>query len=214
MVRIAIYGTLLWLACSCSGNTGKVDIPDSFEAETILSKAGKLETLLDKEKIADVVGVSADKIDEYIEGNAHLGGQYTVLYSWPTGKTITIEEQVEIEEYHSIGLGFVRQMSAEAFENYYGSNAGLQQQVDELAALENLDADIGELEARYMAAYAKQRTVEKLNGVGTMAFWEKPVNALHVLANEAAFSITTNFGADEALARKNAVKLLDVLLNK
>lgn len=199
---------------SCAMKKEKVAVPDDFKPQELISKQNRLQNILTKEMVARTVGISADKIEEYIEGNPHLGGQYTVLYSWPTGKKITIEEQVEIEQYHSIGLGFVRQMTAEAFENYYGSIAGLQQQVDELAALENLDADISEPEARYLAAYAKQRTVEKLEGVGTLAFWEKPFNALHVLVNDAAFSITTNFGADEALARKNAVKLLDKILNK
>lgn len=214
MKKLALLLITTVFLSSCGLKGEKAAVPDDFDAEEMLANQNYLQNVLNIEMVAKAVGVSVDKIEEYIEGDTRQGGQYTVLYSWPTGKTKTIEEQVEIEEYHSIGLGFLRQMTAEAFENYYGSNAGLQQQVDELATLENLDIDVSELEALYMATYAKQRTVEKLDGVGTMAFWEKPVNALHVLADDAAFTITTNFGTDEALARKNAVKLLDILLNK
>ena len=64
-----------------------------------------------------------------------------------------------------------------------------------------------------IADYADRRKTEKLENVATMAFWETPMNALHVLAKDAAFTLTANFGENEALAKDKSVELTNAILN-
>lgn len=202
------------LFASCGGNTESVRVPDDFNAEAMVSQKNNLQKILTKEMVAAVANVPVDKINEHIENNINQQGQYTFLYSWPTGNTKKIAGgQHEIAEYHSISIGFVQQMTAEAFERHYGTNDGVQEQVNQMAQQENFNKEVGTAEAKYLAAYAEKRKMEKLENVATMAFWETPMNALHVLAKDAAFTITSNFGNDEALAKKKSSELVNAILN-
>ncbi len=204
----------LFLCASCSSNTKSVSIPDNFNSEAIISKQNKLQKILTKEMVAEVVNVPADKIEAHIENNINRQGQYTLLYSWPGGNTLKVGDgKHEIAEYHSISIGFVQQMQLADFEKYYGTNEGLQEQVNQMAQQENFNKEVGTAEAKYIAENAGKRKAEKLENVATAAFWETPVHALHVLAKDAAFTITANFGDDEALAKQKAVALVNTILN-
>lgn len=200
---------------SCGGSTtGSVSIPDDFNSEIVISNQNRLQKVLTKEMVAEVANIPVEKIEAHVESNINRQGQYTMLYSWSTGKTLKIGDgKHEIGEYHSISIGFVQQMTAEVFEQYYGTNDGLQMQVDDMAKQEHFNKEVGIVEAKYIAEYAGQRKTEKLENVATAAFWETPINTLHVLAKDAAFTITANFGDDEALAKKKSVALVNVILN-
>lgn len=207
-----IIASLLFISC---GNHGEsVRIPAGFNSEEIISRQDHLQKILTREMVAEVLNVPPDKIEEHTENHLNQKGQYTVLYSWATGDKKKVGGgKYEIDEYHSISIGFVKRMNTEAFEKYYGTNDGLQMQVDEMANAEHFNKETTTIEAKYIAEYARRRKTEKLGDVATMAFWETPVNALHVLAKDAAFTITVNFGDNEALARKKSVVLVNTILN-
>ena len=197
---------------SCNSNTGYVSVPDDFNSEKIISKQNQLAQILTKEIVAKAVNVPVEKIEMSVENSISRSGQYTALYSWATGKKRKVGKH-EIDEYHSISIGFVKQMKAADFEKYYGTNDGLQQQVDNMAKQEHFNKETGTAEAKYIAEYAGKRKTEKLQNVATTAFWETPMNALHVLAKDAAFTVTANFGDDEAMAKKKSIELVNAILN-
>lgn len=199
---------------SCGNDTGTASIPPGFNPERIISAENKLQEILTKEMVAGLINIPTNKIEEHIENDINKKGQYTLLYSWQTGRNKTIGNTHSIAEYHSIGIAFVARMSETDFERRYGSSDGLQQQVNQMATMENLNKEVAMAEASYLSDYAQHRQTEKLDNVGTLAFWEQPVNALHILAKDAAFTITTNFGDDEQLAMKNAIRLANEILNK
>lgn len=200
---------------SCGGgSTESVHIPGDFKPEIVITNQNRLQKILTKEMVAEVANVPADKIEAQVENNINQQGQYTVLYSWPTGNTLKVGDgKHEIAEYHSISIGLVQQMTAEVFEKHYGTNEGLQEQVNQMVQQENFNKEVGIAEAKYIAAYAGTRKAERLENVATAAFWETPMNALHVLAKDAAFTLTANFGDDAALAKKKSVALVNAILN-
>ncbi|TJZ61485.1 hypothetical protein FAZ15_09855 [Sphingobacterium olei] len=202
------------LYASCADSTETVSVPTDFDAQKIVSAQNQLQQILVKEMVADVVDVPVGKIEEYIENKLLEKGQYTVLYSWPTGKSISVSDKYSILEYNSMGIGFIATDDVAIFEEKYGSNAGLQQRINQMGADSNFNKEIATAEANYLSGYAQRRTVEKLQNVATAAYWEKPVNALHVFADKVSFTITTNFGDDENLAKKNAIRLVNEILNK
>lgn len=202
------------LFASCGGNTASVRVPDDFNAEAMISQKNSLQKILTKEMVAVVANVPVDKIDEHIENNINRQGQYTLLYSWATGNKKKVGGgKHEIDDYNSFSIGFIKKMTLAEFEQYYGTNDGLQMQVNDMAKQEHFNKETGTAEAEYIAGYAGRRKTQKLSNIATMAFWETPMNALHVLAKDAAFTITANFGDDEALAKKKSAELVNVILN-
>lgn len=210
----------IWLAASlllasCGGNLKSVSLPDDFNSTGIISSQNHLQHILGKEMVAKAVNVPVNKIEEHIENNISAKGQYTILYSWATGERKKVGNgKHEIDVYHSVSIGFVKQMGMKEFESYYGTNAGVQKTVDDMAKQQQFNKEAGLAEARYLAEYARKRQIEKLKNIATLAFWETPMNALHVLAKDAVFTITANFGDDEALARATAVQLTEAILNR
>lgn len=200
------------LFASCGGASENVSIPDDFNPEAIISNQNRLQKILTKEMVAHAVNVPAEKIEISIENNISRNGQYTALYSWATGNKKKAGKH-EIDEYHSISIGFVRQINIADFEKYYGTNDGLQEQVNQMAKQEQFNKEAATAEAKYIAEYAGKRKTQKLENIATMAFWETPMNALHVLAKDAAFTITANFGDDEALAKKKSAAVVNAILN-
>lgn len=203
-----------FLFASCAGNTESVSIPTDFDAQKIASAKNHLQKILTKEMVANAINIPVEKIEEHVENNLSQKGQYTVLYSWKTGKTKSVSDKINIPEYNSVGIGFIAKDDAASFEAKYEGNDGLQNQINQMAEQESFNKEIATAEAQYLSDYSKRRTVEKLQNVATAAFWEQPVNALHVLADKVSFTITTNFGDDENLAKENAIKLVNEILNK
>ncbi len=199
---------------SCGSNNQSVIVSDSFNSEIITSNRNKLQNILTKQMIAKVMDIAENKIEVHIENNIYQKGQYTVSYSWPTGKKKKVGGgKFEIDEYNSISIGFVKQTNFSDFEKQYGSKEGLQMQVDAMAKQADFNKEIGTAEAKYIADYAKTRRVEKLENIATAAFWEAPMNALHILAKDVAFTLTTNWGDDEKLAKQKAIEILNAIIN-
>lgn len=213
-IQLLFISVTIFLLVSCGGNAEQVIVSEDFKTETIISNQHKLQYILTKKMIAKVMGIAENNIEMQIENNIHQSGQYTVLYSWTTGKKKKVGDgKFEIDEYNSISIGFVKQMNVSDFEKQYGSNAGLQMQVNALAKQENFNKEVGTAEAKYIAEYAKIRQAEKLANIATAAFWETPMNALHVLIKDVAFTITTNFGDDEKLAKQKAIEVVNAIIN-
>lgn len=204
---------LSFLLASCTGNSESVSIPNDFNPGHIISNQNHLQKILTKEMVAKAVNVPVKKIEEHTENNIAKPGQYTLLYSWPTGKSKMVGNKYSIAEYHSMSIGFVAQMNEAGFIKRHGTNDGLQQQVNQMAAQENLNKEIATAEALYIADYAQRRKIEQLENIGTPAFWETPMHALHVWVKDAAFTITANFGDDETLAKKKSIELVKAILN-
>ena len=219
MKAIVFISRKIILICSitvisaCGGSTETVSIPTDFDAQKIVSAKNQLQKILTKEMVAEVVNIPVEKIEKYIENNLSEKGQFTVLYSWQTGKTKSVSDNITIPEYNSVGIGFIATDDAASFEAKYEGSAGLQQRINKLAEQENFNKEIATAEAKYVSDYAQRRTIEKLANVATAAYWEQPVNALHVLADKVSFTITTNFGDDESLVKKKSIELVKSILN-
>ncbi|MBL7707290.1 MAG: hypothetical protein JNM21_17220 [Taibaiella sp.] len=208
---LALVATLL---TSCSGSTGNVSISDRFNPEEMIANQNSLQKIVSKEMVAKVVKVPVDKLEARVEHHISRGGQYTLLYSWMSGNKKHVGDgKYQIDEYYSVSIGFVQKMHIENFEKYYGTNKGLQSQVDEMVQQKDFNKETGTAEAAYLAQYAGRRKTEKLSNIATMAFWETPIQALHVLAKDAAFTVTANFGDDEALAKRKSAELVNAILN-
>lgn len=199
---------------SCRGNTENVNISDKFNPEEMIANQNSLQKIVSKEMVAQVVKVPVDKLEARVENHISRGGQYTLLYSWASGNKKQVGDgKYQIDEYYSVSIGFVKKIRIEDFEKYYGTNSGLQSQVNELVQQKDFNKETATAEASYLAQYAGRRKTEKLSNVATMAFWETPIQALHVLAKDAAFTVTANFGDDAALAKKTSAELANAILN-
>ena len=215
MSKLLQFIICVFLLPSCSGgSSSKVSIADDFDSKILIANKNNLQQLLTKDMIAKALNIPLASIEENIETKIANDEQYTVLYSWPSGKKKKLADgKFEIDEYHSLSIGFIKEMNQADFENYYGTNKGLQMQVDQMAEEENFDKEIGILEAKDISDYASERKVEKLEQVASAAFWESTRHTLHVLAKDVAFSLTANFGDDESLAKKKAILVSNAILN-
>ncbi len=209
----SLCALLLVSIISCGDGQPKIEIPEGFHAEKLVSARHQLHQLLTAEMVAQIAKVPVEKLEQHSKKIERGPGQQLVMFSWKTGKTKNLgNNKHQIAEYHSLGIGFVSEMSRAAFEKHHGSNQGLQEAVNRMVEKENFTKELALLEAGYLAAYARRRHVEKLEQVGTLAFWERPLNALHVLVNTTAFTITSNSGEDEPLAKRNALSALKLIL--
>lgn len=199
---------------ACNNSTESVRLPNDFNPEEIIAKQNKLSDILTKDMVAKVVNVPVEKIETHMENKLSKNGQYTLLFSWQTGGNKAVGEGVNIPEYHSVSIGFVSKMDKASFEKRYAGNVDLQRQIDEMTNQESFNKEIAISEAHYLSDYAQRRKLEKLQHVATAAYWEQPINALHVLADQASFTITANFGDNEALAKKLTIRLASEILNR
>lgn len=206
---------MAFLLASCTGgSTSTVSIADDYDSKVLIANKNNLQQILTKEMIAKALDIPLASIEENIETKIANDEQYTVLYSWISGKKKKLADgKFEIDEYHSVSIGFVKEMNLPDFDSYYGTNKGLQMQVDQMAEEENFDKEIGILEAKDISDYASNRKVEKLEQVASAAYWESTRHTLHVLARDVAFSLTANFGDNEELAKKNVILLSNAILN-
>lgn len=202
------------MASCTGGSTSTVSIADDYDSKVLIANKNNLQQILTKEMIAKALDIPLASIEENIETKIANDEQYTVLYSWISGKKKKLADgKFEIDEYHSVSIGFVKEMNLPDFDSYYGTNKGLQMQVDQMAEEENFDKEIGILEAKDISDYASNRKVEKLEQVASAAYWESTRHTLHVLARDVAFSLTANFGDNEELAKKNVILLSNAILN-
>lgn len=190
------------------------EVPSGFNGEDLAAKATALHEIISPEEVAKVAGVDAALIGMHYENYSPDPSRHSVQYHWPGGKTVSLPGGHSIDEYHSLGIAFVKPVSREEFKAQYHNNADLQKKVNELGADSTLGADEAIAEARYISEYAGVRKLEEVPRVGEMAFWETPVQALHVFADGVTFTITVNLGEDEKENRNKAVEMVKAILKR
>lgn len=203
---------LLLMLGACSRPTAEV--PSGFSGNDLAKKVIALHEIISLEEVARFAGVEVSKIGIHYEDYSPYPAQHSVQYHWPTGQTVSLPGGNSIDEYHSAGIAFVESMTAEEFRSSYGTNAGLQKRVNELGKDSSLTAEAAIAETRYLADYAKIRKLESLSAVGEIAFWETPVQALHVFADGVTFTVTINTGENEKVNRDKAIKIAGIILSR
>ena len=172
---------------------------------------------ISKDKIADLVGVKADQIKVFNDEISSNVSQRSILFSWPNGefKTQKISDSVELklEDYSSIGLGFLRKISKEEFQNQYESKDFIQKKIESISKDSTIQSDLAIMEMKDLAENHKHQTFEKLDDLGELAYWEKPLNALHVYNQNGAFTISTNM-KNESESKQIALKMVELLIQE
>lgn len=205
-----LFCLILLTACT----KPRAEVTSDFKGAELVAKVTALHTIVSVEDVARLAGVDAEKIGIHYEDYSSAPQHHSVQYHWPTGNTVSLPGGHSIDEYHSLGIAFVETMTADEFKSRYGTNAGLQKKVDMLGKDSTLDTDAITAEAKYLAGYAQNRKLESLSGVGEAAWWETPVQALHVFADGVAFTVTVNVGENESANRTKAVEMVRIILNR
>lgn len=206
---------LVVLLSACNQSKQSADVPVIFEAKQ-LTGIMKAPQSVSKEAIAEIAGTDADKINIYNEDFAADVSKRTILFSWQNGKKKPFKtadgKELTINEYCSIGVGLVTKISKEDFRKKFESKSSVQDEINRITNDETVDADIAIAEAKQLARNAKIQQFEKLENIGEAAYWETPVNALHVFAKGISFTVTTNL-ADEKNSREKAIELVQLIFN-
>ncbi len=208
---IAMAGYLLFQACQPADKP--VQPSATFKVARLLANKHRPQALITTAAIGAIAAVSPNKIIIQPENNDSLTGQGTVTFSWPAGDQITVGSQYVIDRYHAIGITSIGPCNLAQFNDRYRGNHFLQLAIDEKGKDSSLPADIAIAEIKYWAHYAKTCQLEKVNQVGDAAYWEMPMQALHVLVHDVAFTITTNVGHNEVQSREMAIQLVHALFN-
>jgi hypothetical protein len=203
------------LIAACNNTNQPVAIPDTFETKQLISMMQSPQ-LFPKESIAKIAGTDASRIKVHNENFSPDISKRTILFSWGNGKKKSINstggKELQIEDYSSLGLGFVTKIPKEDFQKKYESKTAIQEEINRMTKDETLDADIAIAEAKNLAANAKIQQFEKLENIGEAAYWETPVNALHVFVKGISFTVTTNL-ADEKNSKEKAIELAQLIFN-
>lgn len=201
---------------SCGKNDEKVEVPEGFNAKVLL-EIMKNPQALSKEEIAKIAGTESVKIKIYNESFSPEISKRNVLYSWPNGKNKIVKTQsgkeLKLDAYSSVGVGFIKKISKLDFQKQYESNEFIQNEINRITNDESIDADLAIYEAKHLAETAKIQKFQKMENIGELAYWETPVNALHVFANGIAFTVTTNM-EEESDSREAALKMVKLIMNQ
>lgn len=188
------------------------EMPSDFKGTELAAKVTALHQIISVDEVAGWAGTDTGKIGIHYENYASDPSEHSIQYHWPSGNTLSLPGGHSIDEYHSLTIAFLEPMNREEFRTRYGTNAGLQKKVNELGKDNALGADAAIAEARYIGEYAKVRKLEEISQVGELAFWEMPVQALHVYADGVTFTVTVNLGEKEN--RSKAVEMVKIILNQ
>lgn len=206
---------LVVLLSACNQSKQSAAVPVTFEAKQ-LTGIMKAPQFVSKEAIAEIAGTDADKINIYNEDFATDVSKRTVLFSWQNGGKKSVKtgngKELTVNEYSSMGVGFVTKTTKENFQQKFESKSYVQDEINRITNDENIDADVAIAEAKQLAQNAKTQQFEKLENIGEAAYWETPVNALHVFAKGISFTVTTNL-SDEKNSRGKAVELAQLIFN-
>lgn len=214
ILRVLMAGLAFASLYSCSTTENNASVPAEFEAKQLLSNTDKLNRILTADMVAKVGAVSKEKLQINYEDFSESVANQKLAYSWNSGKEIKVGGgKHAIAQYYSLGIANVQAMEETTFAQVMGSSAGLQKQVDALAKDTFLSKDLAMEQAAYLKAYAKEQKITAVKNVGNLAYWETPIQVLHVLANGVAFSITANFGGDEAQNKSKAIALANEIFN-
>lgn len=198
-----------------SSDSAILEYSEEIKTEDIISVMKSPENL-SLEEIAEIAGVKADAIQVSKDYGAIRPSERRLLFSWPNGSFSKITdldgEEFEIEAYSSLGLGGVKKMSEEEFREKHESGDYNRQMIENMAEEGKVHEDIVMEEAQNLVEIEKDQQFEKIDGIGESAYWETPINALHVLADGTSFTVTTNLGEDKK-SRQKAVNFLNLVLN-
>lgn len=199
--------SLLCFCCIvfCSCGSERAGVPSSFMSASLLKYQDRPEDVLTLKNVADIAGVPVQEIAVHVEKFTADKSENKALFSWDSGQVITVGGNIKLSRFFSLGITHIRQISEADFTEKFGSVAGLQQRVDRLAADSTVSFAIAQREAQYLAGYAESQTITEVDNVGERAYWEMPLQVLHVYVRGAAFTITANFGDEEALNKRKAV---------
>lgn len=203
------------LLSACNQSKQSVAVPEAFEARLLTAIMKDPETV-SKETLAKIAGTDALNIKIYNENFSTDVSQRTILFSWLNGEKQIIKtasgKELSINAYNSLGLGFVQKTSKEDFRNKFESRTFVQQEINRITKDETIDADLAIAEAKYLAQNAKMQQFEKLENVGELAYWETPINALHIFANGVSFTVTTNL-ENEKSGKEKAIELVQFVFS-
>src|SRR5690606_8933158 len=198
---------------SCRGSEGQAEVLAGFNPTMILNRWSHPESIITRAQVAEMAGVDSSLVSIYKENIDEASSKSALLFSWPTGASVKLNSKYSMPEYHSVGLAFADRTSAESFEEKFTGPNYFKKQVNEIARDSLVAPDIAIAEAKYLTQYAKDRRIIKVPGVGDAAYWEMPLQALHIRVKEVAFTITTNLGDDESKNRKRAISLANQIFN-
>lgn len=208
-MRSVIFLLAATLLLACNTNPESAVVPATFEYSQ-LTAIMKDPQAVDRQRIAGIAGTEAAKLKTYQEDFSADVSKRTIVFSWPNGETKSMKttggKELQLEGHSSLGLGFLKKTSEESFRKKFTGQASVQEAINSITKDENIDADIAINEARYLAETARVQQFEEVENVGEAAYWETPVNALHVYARGISFTVTTNM-ENEKESRKKAVEL-------
>lgn len=212
-MRIFFVLLLYSVVCGCKSKEAST-VPVSFEA-TRLSSLVFDDTLLSKTEVAALAEVPAAKLHIYKQRTGTDSATANILYSWPTGETKTVtthdKRQLRIDVFGSIGIGFTKPTDLASFTRSYESPDALKEKIKAVTSDSAIDPDIAIAEARFLASQRTTQGFEKVSDVGEAAYWETPVEALHVFAKGYAFTVTTNCKDARAKAKRFATLIFTTL---
>ncbi len=215
MKKIILNFCLLFSLISCKQKIETVEVPAEFNSK-VLVEIMKNPQSVSKEEIAKIAGTDAGKIKVYNENISPETSKRTILFSWPNGEQKSIKtidgKELKMEAYSSLGIGLVKKISKEDFQKQFESKEFIQNEINRISKDETINADLAIAEAKNLAENAKIQKIEKLENVAESAYWETPVNALHVFANGISFTITTNLEDDKS--RETAIKMVKFIFNQ
>ena len=214
MKRSILIGCCFLIILSCKDLGDSIQISEDFTIQTII-EIMKKPTTISKEKLAEIAEADEEKIKIYNENFSPDVSKRMVLYSWPNGQKESIKtrsgKELNIEKFNSLGMGLVKRISKKDFQNQFESKDFVQSEIDRITNDPDIPTDIAISEAKYLAKNSKIQKFEKWENIGELAYWETPVNALHVFVDGISFTVTTNF-PDEKLSRNKAIAFTKLII--
>lgn len=200
---------------SCVGEANKAAVPASFDGSALLATADELDQLLAIGDIAESVGIPAERIAKHLEDYDNDPSQKKLAYHWEVADAVSFTtlsgEDISLPKHHSIGIANLRAMDLETFNQRYGTSGGIKASIDALVNDGAVDADVAIAQTNYLAEKAKDLSLESLEDVGESAVWELPTQVLHVFADGAAFTVTSNFGDDPIENKRRAIAFVKLI---
>lgn len=208
---------LLELISCTSGSSNIGSIPSDFDSKVLIQNSSQLEMLIEKKDVADLVGISEDKIRAFYEDFDERVSEHFLLFSWATNKSVSLgtrEEKLEIPAFSSMGFGRISQISQSAFEEKYQAKTAesVKASIVAMTSDETIDSDEAIWEAKEVVRNAKTQRVERLENSGTVAYWETPINVLHAWVDGVEISVSSTVDEDSNLNKKKAIELLGLVL--
>lgn len=213
MKTIILNICCIFLLISCGTQNETLEIPLDFDSKVLVEIMKNPENL-SKDKLAEIVGTESGKLKISQEYFSPDPSKRMLLFSWPNGGNKTIKtlegKELKMDAYSSIGIGFIKKISKENFRQKFESKEFIRNEINRISKDEKIDADLAISEAKNLAQNAKIQKFEKLENIGEVAYWETPVNALHVFANGNSFTVTTNLETEKE-SKEKAIKLIQLI---